>query len=130
MTRQQSATHVTDSNGAIVFVCRDPGRRGLVERLVQPLRTHAAAVDALLAVARTAPKAVLLNLEDVAGSEHDVLAALQRCRPHMPVYVLVAPQDEPLAPVLEDFAGGHLLALVNRVAPPHQYQGMIPEDEF
>lgn len=97
MTRQQSATHVADSNGAIVFICRDPGRRGLVERLVQPLRTHGAAVDALLAVARTAPKAVLLNLEDVAGSEHDVLAALQRCRPHVPVYVLVAPQDEPLA---------------------------------
>jgi len=96
VTQEHSATDVADSNGAIVFVCRDPGRRAIVEGLVQSTRTHAAAADALLAVARTAPRAVLLNLEDVAGSEQDVLAALQRCRPDVPVYVLIAPEDEPI----------------------------------
>ena len=96
MSQHQSAIDVTDSNGTIVFVCRNPDRRAIVERLVQPIQTHAAAMDALLAVARKAPRAVLINLEDVAGSGQAVLAALRRCRPDVPVGILVAPEDEPL----------------------------------
>ena len=96
MTGQPSATNTADSDGTILLLCRDPARRAVVERLVQPVRTHAAAMDAMLAVARKAPRAVLLNLEDLTGAEQDVLAALRRCRPDVPVCLLVAPEDEPL----------------------------------
>jgi len=96
VSQHQSAIDVTDSNGTVVFVCRNPDRRAIVERLIQPIQTHAAAMDALLAVARKAPRAVLINLEDVAGSGQAVLAALRRCRPDVPVGILVAPEDEPL----------------------------------
>ena len=96
MTRQPCATDAADSNGTIIVVCRDPGRRAAVERLLQPIQTYGAAMDAILAVARKAPRAVLLNLDDVSGSSHDVLAALRRCRPDVPICILIAAEDEPL----------------------------------
>jgi len=95
VTPQPNATDEADANGTILLVCRDPRRRAMVERLVQPIEAHPAAMDALLAVARKTPRALLLNLEDLAGSEQEVLAAIRRHRPDVPVGILVAPEDEP-----------------------------------
>lgn len=79
-----------------VLICRNPGRRTLLEGLVRHAETHSSAAEALLAVVRRTPRAVVLNVEDVEGAEHDLLAALRRARPEVPVYLLVKPEDEPL----------------------------------
>lgn len=100
MTRNPTAAGVAEPDDRIVFVCRDPALRALVEPAVRPAETCPAAVDALLAVARKAPRAVLLNLRDLAGSERDVVAALVRCRPQVPVYALLHPEDEPVGRAL------------------------------
>jgi len=80
----------------VVVICRHPGRRVLLERLVPSPETHASAMEALLAVARRRPKAVVLNLEDVEGRERDLVSALRRAQPEVPIYTLVKPEDEPL----------------------------------
>jgi DNA-binding NarL/FixJ family response regulator len=81
----------------VVVICRDPGRRALLERLISPAQIHASAVEAVLSAARRTPKAVVLNLEDLAGAERDLLGALRRAQPDTQIYAVVAPEDEPLA---------------------------------
>jgi hypothetical protein len=83
--------------GRVIVVCRDPARRSLIERLVSRAQVHASAVEGVLACARTETSAVILNLEDLAGAERDVLAAIGRARPEACLYAVVAPEDEPLA---------------------------------
>jgi GGDEF domain-containing protein len=85
-----------DAHSRIVLICADPGRRCLVERVATSAETHASPTEALLAVVRRPPRAVIVSLEDVQGTEHEVLAALLRVRPQMPVYTLVRPENEPL----------------------------------
>ncbi|HUU90554.1 MAG TPA: hypothetical protein VM238_05020 [Phycisphaerae bacterium] len=116
MTRQPCTTDPADSDGTIIVVCRDPARRAAVERALRPTRTYRAAMDALLAVARKAPRAVLLNLQDVSGSARDVLAALRRCRPDVPIAILVAPEDEPLGRRLVADGAADCFVLPNEVA--------------
>ena len=94
-----SAAPATRAEGdrRVLLVCRNAGRRALLARLVGGAETHASAVEAVLAVLRRPPQAVVLNLEDVEGRERDLLAALRRSRPETPVYVIAQPADEPLA---------------------------------
>ena len=80
----------------IVLICSDPGRRALVEGAVHNAETHSSPVEGLLAVTRRPTRAVIVNLEDVEGGERELLAALHRARPGIPVYSLVPPEDEPL----------------------------------
>lgn len=84
-----------NSENRTVLVCRDVGRRALLERLVPSAETHSSAIEAMLAVARKGPRAVVVNLRDVNGAERDVVAALRRARPDVPVYFVVEPEDEP-----------------------------------
>ena len=84
-----------NSEKRTVLVCRDVGRRALLERLVPSAETHSSAIEAMLAVARKGPRAVVVNLRDVEGAERDVVAAVQRARPDVPVYFVVEPEDEP-----------------------------------
>jgi DNA-binding NtrC family response regulator len=81
----------------VVLVCRNAGRRPMLERLVGAAEVHATALEAVLAVTRRGARAVVLNLEDVAGAERDLLAAIRRGRPETRVYAVVGPEDEPLA---------------------------------
>ena len=94
-----SAAPATQAKGnrRVVIICRSAGRRALLARLVGGAETHASAVEAVLAVLRRRPQAVVLNLEDIEGRERDLLAALRRSRPEVPVYVIAQPEDEPLA---------------------------------
>lgn len=85
------------SSDPVVLICRSPGRRTLLEQLAEPAQVHASAVEAVLAVARLRTRAVVLNLEDVAGSERDLLGALRRTRPETRLYAVIAAEDEPLA---------------------------------
>jgi len=80
----------------IVLICRNPARRALLADFIPSPETHSAAVEALLAVVRRSPRAVVVNVEDIEGSVRDVVAALRRARPEVPVYVLVRPEDEPV----------------------------------
>jgi len=89
-------TMLDEAPGRVVVICRHPGRRVLLEHLVPSPETHTSAMEALLAVARRRPKAIVLNLEDVEGRERDLVAALRRARPETPIYTLVKPEDEPL----------------------------------
>ena len=83
------------SASRVVLLCRDPARRALLERLVPAAETHTSAVETVLAVTRKGPRAVVVNLEDIDGSERDLLGALRRARPDVPVYVIVRSEDEP-----------------------------------
>ena len=83
------------SENRVVLLCRDPGRRALLEGLVPAAETYTSAVEAVLAVTRKGPRAVVVNLEDIDGSERDLVGALRRARPDVPVYVIVKSEDEP-----------------------------------
>jgi DNA-binding NtrC family response regulator len=87
----------TEGNRRVVIVCRSAGHRALLERLVGGAEIHASAVEAVLAVLRRRPQAVVLNLEDIEGRERDFLAALGRSRSEAPVYLVAQPEDEPMA---------------------------------
>lgn len=97
-------TPTDETKRRVVFLCRSPGRRALVERLVgaalpeaHPLtmETFRSAIDACLSVARRPARAVVVNLEDVEGTEHEVVAALRHAQPDLCIYTLVQPEDEP-----------------------------------
>jgi hypothetical protein len=92
---ETQAAAADPSASRVVLLCRDPGRRALLERLVPAAETHTSAVEAVLAVTRKGPRAVVVNLEDIDGSERDLLGALRRARPGVPVYVIVRSEDEP-----------------------------------
>ena len=96
MILEPGSTMLDEAPGRVVVICRHPGRRVLLEHLVPSPETHTSAMEALLAVARRRPKAIVLNLEDVEGRERDLVAALRRARPETPIYTLVKPEDEPL----------------------------------
>jgi len=83
------------SENRVVLLCRDPGRRAFLEGLVPAAETYTSAVEAVLAVTRKGPRAVVVNLEDIDGSERDLVGALRRARPDVPVYVIVKSEDEP-----------------------------------
>ncbi len=97
---------VAAAEDRVVIVCRSPAPRVMLERLVGPARqgdavaspaeTHAAAVEAVLSVTRRPARAVIINTEDIPGSEANLLAALRRADPGVPVYPVVKPEDEPL----------------------------------
>jgi hypothetical protein len=115
----------------VVLICRSPGRRTLLEPLIRPAEVHASAVEAVLAVTRRTTRAVVLNLEDMAGGERDLLGALRRARPETRLYTVVAPEDEPLARsiVRDGLAADYFVApgdinrlpaaLAGESAPPH-----------
>ena len=86
-----------EGNRRVILVCRSAGCRALLARIVGGAETHASDVEAVLAVLRRPPQAVVLNLEDIEGRERELLAALRRSRPETPVYVIAQPADEPLA---------------------------------
>ncbi|MBM4018614.1 MAG: hypothetical protein FJ288_09855 [Planctomycetes bacterium] len=83
------------SESRVVLLCRDPGRKALLARLVPAAETHTSAVEALLAVARRPARAVVVNLDDADGTERDLVAALRRARPETAVYLVVGAEDEP-----------------------------------
>jgi len=94
------------SEKSIVLVCRDPRRRAMLERIVPAAEAHSSAIDAMLAIARKNPRAVIVNFQDVEGSERDVMAAMRRAQPDMPVYFVAEPQDEPAVRRLVQGGGG------------------------
>jgi len=55
------------SEKSIVLVCRDPRRRAMLERIVPAAEAHSSAIDAMLAIARKNPRAVIVNFQDVEG---------------------------------------------------------------
>jgi hypothetical protein len=96
MIRRPDAQVPSAADDRVVVICRSPGPRAMLERLVGSTETHAAAVEAVLSVTRRPARAVVINTEDVPGSEHNLLAALRRAGPGVPVYPVVKPEDEPL----------------------------------
>jgi GGDEF domain-containing protein len=123
-----------NSEKRTVLVCRDVGRRALLERLVPSAETHSSAIEAMLAVARKGPRAVVVNLRDVEGAERDVVAAVQRARPGVPVYFVVEPEDEPAGRRLVQAGAGDYFVMPTDVyrlpqvlepppAPPQPHEG-------
>jgi GGDEF domain-containing protein len=96
MIRRPDAQIRSADDDRVVIVCRSPGPRAMLERLIGPAETHAAAVEAVLSVTRRPARAVVINTEDVIGSEHNLLAALRRAGPGVPIYPVVKPENEPL----------------------------------
>ena len=92
---ETQAAAADPSASRVVLLCRDPGRRALLEGLVPAAETYTSAVEAVLAVTRKGLRAVVVNLEDIDGSERDLVGALRRARPDVPVYVIVKSEDEP-----------------------------------
>jgi len=123
----------------VLLVCRSAGRRALLARLVGGAETHASAVEAVLAILRHRPQAVVLNLEDIEGRERDFLAALGRSRPETPVYVVAQPEDEPLARrLLREGAADYFVLPTDVYRLPHTLEkgpysgndeGQNPNDE-
>jgi GGDEF domain-containing protein len=79
----------------VIAICRQPAQRALLARLAPGAETHTSAAEAVLATARRPPRAIVINLEDVEGSERDLLAALRRTMPGVRVYLVVKAEDEP-----------------------------------
>jgi GGDEF domain-containing protein len=91
-------THsLSETEKPVVLICRDPGRRALLEQLVPAAEAHSSAIEAVLAVVRNRTRAVIVNLQDADGAERDVVAAVRRTRPDVAVYFVVEPEDEPAA---------------------------------
>jgi CheY-like chemotaxis protein len=102
---------LSESTKCIVLVCRDPGRRAMLERIVPAAEAHSSAIEAMLAVARKSPRAVIVNFQDVEGSQRDVMAAMRRAHPEVPVYFVVEPEDEPAARRLVQAGAGDYFVL-------------------
>jgi GGDEF domain-containing protein len=102
---------LSESTKCIVLVCRDPGRRAMLERIVPAAEAHSSAIEAMLAVARKNPRAVIVNFQDVEGSQRDVVAAMRRAHPEVPVYFVVEPEDEPAARRLVQAGAGDYFVL-------------------
>jgi len=102
---------LSESTKCIVLVCRDPGRRAMLERIVPAAEAHSSAIEAMLAVARKSPRAVIVNFQDVEGSQRDVVAAMRRAHPEVPVYFVVEPEDEPAARRLVQAGAGDYFVL-------------------
>jgi hypothetical protein len=79
----------------LVLLCRDRGPRLLIERAAGPVQAYDSAMEALLAVARQRPRAVVLYAADFDGRQDAILSALRRAQPDVPVYVVVDAADEP-----------------------------------
>jgi len=124
---------------AVIFVCRDVSRRALVERAVHETRTYSSAAEAFLAALRDPPRAVLLNLRDVAARAADWLQSLRREQPRTPVYLVAECEDEPSARSLADAGAadyfvlpGDLARLTEALAPqspPSGWEGGPPPDD-
>jgi GAF domain-containing protein len=124
---------------AVIFVCRDASRRALVERAVHETRTYSSAAEAFLAAVRDSPRAVLLNLRDVAARAPDWLQSLRREQPRTPVYLIAECEDEPAARALADAGAadyfvlpGDLARLTETLAPqspPSGREGGPPPDD-
>ncbi|MGB2829660.1 MAG: GAF domain-containing protein [Phycisphaerae bacterium] len=124
---------------AVIFVCRDASRRALVERAVHETRTYSSAAEAFLAALRDPPRALLLNLRDVAARAADLLQSLRREQPRTPVYLVAECEDEPSARALADTGAadyfvlpGDLVRLTEALAPqspPSGRQGGPPPDD-
>jgi GGDEF domain-containing protein len=89
--------NLSEPEKSVVLLCRDPDRRALLQRIVPSAETHSSAIEAMLAVARKGPRAVVVNLQDIEGADRDMVAAVRRARPDVPVYFVVEPADEPAA---------------------------------
>ncbi len=87
----------TASEARLVLVCRDAARRRLVGRYVSLLEVHGTAGEAILALSRAAPRAVVIDLADFRGQVEAVVRAARRGRPGTPIYLVVDVSDEPLA---------------------------------
>jgi len=101
---------------AVIFVCRDASRRALVERAVHETRTYSSAAEAFLAALRDPPRAVLLNLHDVADRAADFLQSLRREQPRTPVYLVAECEDEPSARALADAGAADYFVLPGDLA--------------
>jgi DNA-binding NarL/FixJ family response regulator len=88
-------TPTKPSKRRVVFVCRSPACRTQVEALIGAAETYPSAVDACLSVARRPAGAVIVNLEDIEGSERDIVAAMRRAQLGLRIYTIVKPEDEP-----------------------------------
>ena len=109
---------------AVIFVCRDASRRALVERAVHETRTYSSAAEAFLAALRNSPRAVLLNLRDLAARAPDWLQSLRCEQPRTPIYLVAECEDEPSARALADAGAadyfvlpGDLARLTEALAP-------------
>jgi hypothetical protein len=124
---------------AVIFVCRDASRRALVERAVHETRTYSSAAEAFLAALRDSPRAVLLNLRDLAARAPDWLQSLRCEQPRTPVYLVAECEDEPSARALLDAGAadyfvlpGDLVRLTEALAPqspPSGREGGPPPDD-
>ncbi len=94
MIRTPAASNLASSD-RVVVVCRSPAPRALIEQLVPSARTFSSGVEAVLAAARDEPRAIVVCVEDVSPAEHDLVAALRRRLPRVPLYAVLQPEDEP-----------------------------------
>ena len=91
-------------NGA----CRHGDCRPALEQALGPVRVERSAAEGVLWAARHAARAVLLKVSDFGGRERDLVSALKRAQPAVPVYLMVSAQDEPLArDLVADGAAGY-----------------------
>jgi DNA-binding NarL/FixJ family response regulator len=89
----------------VVLLCRDLARQALIGRHVRSLEVRRSAGETVLAVSRAAPHAVVLDLADFGDQAADLLAALRRAQPDVPIYAFAQAEDEPLARELVRDAG-------------------------
>jgi len=85
--------------GSVVCLCHGEAGRALLEGGLLPHEIHGSAVEALLAAARQAPEAVVLQFEANGRTVHEkeVLAAFRRAHAGVPIYGLVSAEAEPAA---------------------------------
>ena len=139
MNPGRAAPISTRPQPAVIFVCRDASRRALVERAVHETQTYSSAAEAFLAALRDPPRAVLLNLRDVADRAADLVQSLRREQPRTPVYLVAECEDEPSARALADAGAADYFVLPGDLArlsealtpqgPPPGREGGPPPDD-
>ena len=97
MTPPPTRPAPTPPDRRVLCVCRDPASRAAVQQNLNRCQVCSSAAEALLQAARVPPRAVVIGIENGGTSTRQVLAALARSLPAVPVYAVVPPENEPLA---------------------------------
>jgi len=83
--------------GEILCVCRHPALQAAVRQYIGPCRICSSGAEVVLQAVRVPPQAVIIECQDGDSSPRQVLAALKRSLPNVPVYAIALPENEPLA---------------------------------
>jgi len=97
VTRQAPQPGAPARGAGTLCVCRDPIGRSLLRQCLPGAETYPSAVEALLAAAHSAPKALVIHGDSSAVSGREIVGAFRRAYPGVTVYGVVSPEDEPRA---------------------------------